>query len=205
MKTLIFIHGGESFKKEEDYKKFLTDTYVDWQSEPWTPELKSSWTQEIAKKWYSEWNQVFMPVFPNKLNARYDEWKIVFEWILEKLEPQSEITLIWWSLWGNFLLKYFSEEWNKKILQKKLSIHLIAACQECWDFTPPTNYKFLQELGNWVYIWHAEDDNVVPFSVGQELAEILPEAQTHFFLPEKWYGHFYGIERFPELESLFCS
>ncbi len=54
MKTLIFIHGGESFKKEEDYKKFLTDTYVDWQSEPWTPELKSSWTQEIAKKWYSE-------------------------------------------------------------------------------------------------------------------------------------------------------
>lgn len=79
MKTLIFIHGGESFADEQDYQKFLKEIYIQWQSEVWTPEVKSNWVQEIAKKWYANGDQVFMPVFPNKLNAKYREWKIVFE------------------------------------------------------------------------------------------------------------------------------
>lgn len=90
-------------------------------------------------------------------------------------------------------------EWQKRM--QVHAIHLLAACQECWDFSPPTNYEFLQKLGNNVHIWHAEDDGVVPFSIGQELAKILPEAKTHFFGSEKWYGHFHGLERIPELEE----
>ena len=79
MKTLIFIHGGESFTHDAEYERFLRETYVSWQSEPWNPESKSNWVQEIAKKWHGNGDQVFMPVFPNKLNARYQDWKIVFE------------------------------------------------------------------------------------------------------------------------------
>ncbi len=79
MKTLIFIHGGESFTDESAYQAFLRVTYIVWQSEIWTPEMKTSWTQEIAKKWYTLGNQVYMPVFPNKLDAKYEEWKLVFD------------------------------------------------------------------------------------------------------------------------------
>ena len=54
MNNLIFIHGGESFANETKYQKFLRETYIDWQTVPWSPEIKTSWVQEIAKKWYSE-------------------------------------------------------------------------------------------------------------------------------------------------------
>jgi predicted alpha/beta-fold hydrolase len=47
---------------------------------------------------------------PNKLNARYHEWKIFFEGILSKLDREDEITLVGGSLGGCFLLKYFSEK-----------------------------------------------------------------------------------------------
>lgn len=237
MRNLIFIHGWESFETWEQYLKFLENTYVTWQAEPWTPEEKTSWIKEIAKKWYANWWIVYMPVFPNKLNSRYDEWKIVFEGILSQLNENDEVTFIWGSLGGCFLLKYFSEiktssfviptkeeslspelmrntwtnthktslkeiptGWQKKIQINE--IHLIAACISEWDFTTPTNYESLQQLGNQVHIWHAEDDKVVPFSVGQDLSKILPDAQTHFFSSEKWYGHFHGIEKFPELEEI---
>ncbi len=39
-----------------------------------------------------------MPVFPNKLNAKYDEWKLVFEGILDQLGPDDELTLVGGSL-----------------------------------------------------------------------------------------------------------
>lgn len=116
MKTLIFIHGGESFKTHEEYERFLYDVYIDWQSEPWSPpEEKIVWRDVIAKKWYTQGNQVFMPVFPNKLNARYDEWKIIFEGILSKLSREDEVTFVGGSLGGCFLLKYFSEMKNQDL------------------------------------------------------------------------------------------
>ncbi len=209
MKTLIFIHGWESFETQEKYLRFLEDTYVDWQSEPWTPEEKTSWSKEIAKKWHANGWIVYMPVFPNKLDAKYNEWKVVFEGILSKLNPEDTVTLVGWSLGGCFILKYFSEITEHGLLrssqwrQKKIDqIHLVAACISEWDFRAPTNYESLQELGNRVHIWHAEDDMVVPFETAKTLSKTLSEAQTHFFGTEKWYGHFHGIEKIPELENI---
>jgi hypothetical protein len=109
MKTLIFIHGGESFTNDADYQIFLNETYISWQSEAWNPEIKSSWVQEIAKKWHENEDQVFMPVFPNKLNARYQDWKIIFKGILSRLTSEDEIIFVGGSLGGCFLLKYFAE------------------------------------------------------------------------------------------------
>jgi hypothetical protein len=213
MKHLIFIHGGESFTDESAYQKFLCETYISWQSEFWTPEIKKSWTQEIAKKWYDKWGSVLMPAFPNKLNARYTDWKIVFDWILSQMDAGDELTLIWWSLGGCFLLKYFWEiekyHSNPQIesddpinLLFIQGIHLLAACISEWDFIAPENYNTLRSLGSKVHIWHAEDDMVVPFSVAEILAQELPNATTHFFWSERWYVHFHGIESIPELEKI---
>ncbi len=109
MKTLICIHGAESFSNDAAYREFLIETYIERQSEPWTPEVRTTWVQEIARKWYVANHRVFMPIFPNKQNAKYADWKIVFEGILRGLSLDDEITLIGGSLGGCFLLKYFSE------------------------------------------------------------------------------------------------
>jgi pimeloyl-ACP methyl ester carboxylesterase len=81
------------------------------------------------------------------------------------------------------LLKYFGEV--SDFPYEIDNIHLIASCIKCGNFTPPSNYTILERLGSRVHIWHAEDDSVVPVSVGQEIAESLPKAETHFFTPER--------------------
>jgi hypothetical protein len=160
------------------------------------------------------WNRVYFPNFPNPQNAKYSEWKYFFSIWISSIEIGWEIVFIATSLGGCFLLKYFSEKWNAGFLPtqewqeqkgknlKIHQIHLMAACQECGDFTSPTNYEYLQQLWNSVHIWHAEDDIIVPFSVGQELSRNLPGAETHFFSREKWYRHFHGVERIVELEEV---
>jgi hypothetical protein len=212
MKILIFIHGGESFIDEKDYQKFLHETYSNWQSEPWEEKEKIDYRVRIARNFISQWWQVFYPSMPNKQNARYADWKIVFDGILSRFDPADEITLVGNSLGGCFLLKYFSEvsvipglirdpakkgdsiditgflpsqEWQETL--RIHQIHLMAACMSAWDFTPPESYEFLQKLWNRVHIWHAEDDRVVPISVGKNLAKTLPDAHTHFFPSEKEY------------------
>ena len=51
--------------------------------------------------------EVLIPQMPNSQNARYSEWKILFEKIISILD--DEIILIGHSLGGIFLVKYFSE------------------------------------------------------------------------------------------------
>ncbi len=63
---------------------------------------------------------------PNKLNARYEEWKIVFDGVLAKMKTDDDVTFFGTSLGGCFLLKYFSEV--EKFDYKINQIHLLAAC-----------------------------------------------------------------------------
>ena len=95
-----------------------------------------------------------MPTMPNKQNARYRDWKIVFEGILAQLDSEVELTLVGGSLGGCFLLKYFSENSIHTdqdvsfldIPKRQLrihSLHLIAACIAEGDFTAPMNYVYL--------------------------------------------------------------
>lgn len=203
MKTLIFIHGGESFTEESQYLDFLRNIYAQYYISPWEDREKNDYRTYISRKWIWEWWQVYYPVMPNKLNARYNEWKIVFEGVLSKLNSEDEVTFVGGSLGGCFLLKYFSEIHLFPYVINQ--IYLLAACISEWDFTAPTSYEYLQKLWNRVHIWHAEDDAVVPFSTAEELSRFLPEAQTHFFPHEKWYGHFHGVDRIVELEEvIFC-
>lgn len=189
-----------SFTSQEDYLTWLKTEYTTWCKEKWTP-WKKKWKTETARKWAERWGTVYFPEVPNPLNAKYNEWKIVFDTVFSL--DNNPLTLIWHSLWGSFLLKYFSEITEYDDLLKRVNqVHLIAACLSEWDFTLPSNYEYLQQLGNRVHIWHAEDDTIVPFSVAQELSRILPEAQTHFFGSEKWYGHFSKVEEFEELERV---
>lgn len=214
MNTYIFIPGGEVFSDESEYRDFIGSTLVDWNLEQFSVrEEKKKWKIELAKKLTEQWDWVYMPNFPNTINAHYAEWKLFFEAWIDRIEIVGSLTLIGHSLGGNFLLKYFWEieryDGNPETAtQEKINllflqnIHLHAACISEWDFTAPENYDVLRSLGSKVHIWHAEDDIVVPFAVAVALQRELPDAVIHFFGVEAWYGHFHGIERLPELEAV---
>lgn len=59
-----------------------------------------------------------MPQFPNKQNAQYEEWKILFGKILNALD--DNIILIGNSLGAIFLVKYLSENKIDKKIQKTI-------------------------------------------------------------------------------------
>ncbi len=238
MNTLIFIEWGMSFVTYDAYLSWLRSKYVEWSSVPYSLETKKKWKQKLAREWIEKWWVVYMPEMPCDLDAKYNEWKIVFEWVLSKISLDDEVVLVGHSLWGNFLLKYFSEvshqdsvfvipseaeeslssssyeNWINSFSKAKekgmptawqkvwiIQIHLVAACVSEGDFTAPENYDVLRDLWNRVHIWHAEDDKVVPFATAKFLEKTLPEAKTHFFEPERWYGHFFPLTVFPELEE----
>lgn len=215
MKTIIFIHGGESFGTHKEYIDWIQTTAVLWNTTPFEiTETKKRWKLEIAQQITEQGSLVYLPEFPNPQNAKYDEWKLFFDAWISQIQLPWDIIFVGTSLGGCFLLKYFSEQnlsWKMEhgLLRIRewqalniATIHLIAACIEAGDFTAPSNYVMLNSLGNRVHIWHAEDDSVVPFETAKTLERILPEAQTHFFTSEKWYGHFHGIEHIPELEKI---
>ncbi len=224
MKTLIFVEGGMSFSTYEEYLSWLQSEYIEWSSVPYSPEPKKKWKQKLAREWIEKWGIVYMPEMPCDLDAKYNEWKIVFEWVLSKITPDDEVTFVGHSLGGNFLLKYFSDvsitredeaiqssgdtghgllrtsQWRKPWYNQVSQIHLVAACVSEGDFTAPENYDILKNMWNRVHVWHAEDDTLVPFATAKFLEKTLPDAETHFFEPERGYGHFFPLAVFSELE-----
>ena len=203
MNTYIFIHGGESFSHEKEYEEFISETLVEWNLEAFAEkETKKKWKTELAKKLTSSGNRVYLPNFPNSMNAKYNEWKIFFEKWIEKVEIVGNIIFIGNSLGGCFLLRYFSEDDLKIHTNTIHSIHLVATCLSAGDFKEGENYYLLKKLKENIFIWHAEDDTVVPISDAKKLSEILPDGQKILFPKEKGYGHFHSIERFVELEKV---
>lgn len=225
MKTLIFIEGGMSFSTYDAYLSWLQSEYIESSSVPYSIEPKKKWKQKLAREWIEKWGVAYMPEMPCDLDAKYNEWKIVFEWVLSKIAPDDELTFVGHSLGGNFLLKYFSEisvistigdillgergqdfSQNSKWRMPRIhQIHLVAACVSEGDFTAPENYDILKNLWNRVHIWHAEDDALVPFTTAKFLEKSLPEAEKHFFDPERGYGHFFPLAVFGELEEVVFS
>lgn len=94
MKTLIFIHGGDSYIDKSQYLDFLQNEYISFYTKPWEDKDKLDYRTPIAKKWKENGGIVWYPTMPNKQNAQYREWKIVFEGILGKVENGDHITLI---------------------------------------------------------------------------------------------------------------
>ncbi|NCF67961.1 MAG: hypothetical protein GWP61_18500 [Chloroflexi bacterium] len=58
--------------------------------------------------------------------------------------------------------------------------------REATLYTRPWGFR-LQDIPVQVHLWHGENDNNVPGSVGHYVAEAIPNCQAHFFEDE---GHF---------------
>lgn len=190
-KQVLYIHGGDSFGKDED---FLQDLQTKPIRDPFGLERKSIWVENFRESLTDF--EVLTPRMPNSQNAKYQEWKIWFERYFEFL--YDDVVLVGWSLGGMFLAKYLSEE---KFPFKIKAIYLLAA--PSGEFTDESgnncaSFKFLmQNLTKLtrqveeVNVWHSEDDFVVPYGELSLYKKFAPEAKfvtftnkNHFLIPE---------------------
>ena len=99
---ILLIHGGDAFDTYDEYISFLKNFELDLEGLK-----KKGWKNSLQDK-LGEGYDVIMPRMPNAFNARYSEWKIWFEKIINLLD--NEVILVGHSLGGIFLVKYLAEE-----------------------------------------------------------------------------------------------
>lgn len=190
-KQVVVIHGGDNFETYEEYLDFLKT--FDLKLEHL---LRSGWKQSLQGKLGTSY-QIVKPEMPNSWNARYKEWKIWFEKILNLVD--KELILVGHSLGGIFLAKYLSED----KLDKDISgVFLIAAPfdekdadYKLLDFNLSNDLTRFSDQARQIFLYHSKNDDQVPFSDLGKYAKVLPKAKIRIFQDR---GHF-NQEEFPEL------
>ncbi len=192
-KQIIVIHGGDTFNNYQEYVKFLKDWKIDFKD---MQTKRVDWKDNLANKLGVSF-EVIAPRMPNKLNAKYLEWKIWFEKFLPHLN--REVILLGHSLGGIFLVKYLSEN----ILPKKISgLFLVAAPFDEKDSEYPLgsfklklNLSKISKQVRKIFIYQSKDDPVVPFADFGKYRKALPSAVFKMFENRRHFNQ----ENFPEL------
>lgn len=193
MKQQVFvIHGGDAFDTYEEYLAYLKEKemsiertrFIDWKGN--------------LQKALGDSYDVVLPRMPNSQNARYAEWKIIFDKFVPQLD--ENVIFIGHSLGGIFLAKYLSEEEYPKSIKATL---LVAAPYNAPDDHPYVDFNILTDLsglqkrGGKVFLYHSKDDQIVPFTNFERYQRELPNATARTFADKQ---HFNQAD-FPELIS----
>lgn len=189
-KQILVIHGGNAFEKYDEYLSSLKNKEITLER------LKSKdWKSNLGAVLGEEY-EVLTPQMPNSQNARYSEWKILFERIIPILE--YEIIFVGHSLGAIFLAKYLSENnYPKKIK----ATFLVAPPYNTKDIHPLVDFILLNHLeefakqGGEISIYHSKDDQVVPFSNCLDYQKDLPSAHIKIFEDRQHFNQ----ESFPEI------
>ena len=190
-KQVILIHGGSTFDSYKNYLAFLNNLKIDlnrYKRTKWSDSLR----QELGNKF-----DVLLPKMPNPMNAKYDEWKILFKKISFLLD--NNVILIGHSLGAIFLVKYLSEN---KFPKKILATLLVSPPyddegmeESLGDFVLSKSLNKLNKHGGKIFIYQSKDDSVVPYSHLEKYKKALSDAIIREF---KKRGHFDQL-KFPEL------
>ncbi len=195
---ILYIHGGNTYRSRKDFLKDLKNYKVSLEK----PEV---WSGDYLEKKLAKDFQIIKPRMPFKEDARYEEWKIMFEHYLKLLD--KNIILIGVSLGGIFLAKYLSEN---KINKKLKGVYIIAPP---FDNSLPEEdllggFKLKKDLSliykncsNTKFIF-SNDDNIVPLSQAEKYQKKIKDIKIYFFANMK--GHF-RTEKFPELIKMIKS
>lgn len=192
---ILIINGGSTYDSYDDYINHLKNLdikldrlkpFIDW---------KLNLQGELGENF-----EVYLPKMPNVTNAQFDEWKIWFEKVLEKLD--DGIILIGHSLGGIFLAKHLEENEPTKRIK---ATFLISAPfggkyldESVGGFEMDTNLENFKARAGKVYLVQSKDDTTVPFINFEKYKELLPNAET---LVLDGMGHF-KVETIPGLSKL---
>jgi len=191
-KQVILIHGGSTFDTDEGYLLFLKNLKIDLNRY-----RRTKWSDSLRQELDSNKFDVLLPKMPNPMNAKYDEWRILFKKIASLLD--NNVILIGHSLGAIFLVKYLSEnKFPKNILATLLVSppHDDEGMEESLgSFVLPKNLDRLVKQGDKIFIYQSKDDLVVPYSHLGKYKKALPNVVLREF---KKRGHF-DQPRFPEL------
>lgn len=189
---VLIVHGGMTFKNQRDYLNYLKNKNL-------TLENRVSWTGEYLERKLGKQFQVVLPRMPLQDNAKYSDWKIVFERYLSLLP--GNFILIGNSLGGAFLAKYLSEN---KLLHKALSVYLVCPPFDnslpsedlVGGFKLKNNLSLLEKNCKNLYLMFAKDDEVIPLSHAEKFESKLQNAKIIVYKSKN--GHF-QITKFPEI------
>ena len=192
-KQVFIIHGGDTFKTYEEYLLFLKDWEIDFEK---YKENKKNWKINLQEELGDEF-EVIAPKMPNKINAKYLEWKIWFEKFIPYIT--EGVILVGHSLGGSFLVKFLSEnDMPKKIRGTFLVAPVYDEDSNGYslaDFKLPDNLSGFEKQGGQIFIYHSEDDPVVPFNNLGKFKEKLISAKTIIFKNKQHFGQ----EKLPEI------
>jgi predicted alpha/beta hydrolase family esterase len=192
---ILMVHGGMTFKNEKDYVHYLKTKKV-------SIEKKVYWAGEYLEKSLGARFKIIAPRMPLQDNAKYRDWKILFERYLDLLK--NKYILIGSSLGGIFLAKYLSE---KKLPKKALSVYLVcppfdntlSAEDLVGGFKLRANLSLMEKNCENLHLLFSKDDDVVPASHAKKYKKKLKNA--HIVVYKSKNGHF-NISKFPEIVTL---
>jgi hypothetical protein len=190
-KQIVVIGGGDTFKTYKEYISYLQNIKFDFRK------LKiRRWKETLAEN-FSDNFEVLSMKMPNTANAKFNEWKIMFNKLLPFLK--DNVILLGHSLGGIFLAKYLSE--NKFPRKIKATFLVSTPYYEkdseytLGDFKLPKKLDKFQKQGGKIFLYHSKDDPVVPFVDLGKYGKALPEAKISVFKNRKHFDQ----TKFPEL------
>jgi hypothetical protein len=192
---VLFIHGGMTFKSHKDYLHYLKTKQVDIAKLP-------MWFNEYLTKKLGKAFHIIRPRMPLSDNAKYQEWKIMFERYIPQLK--NNMILIGVSLGAIFLAKYLSEH---KVPKKILSVYLICPPFDntvsgedlVGGFKLKANLSLLEKNCKNIKLLFSKTDDVVPIAHAVKYAKKLKHAKIIIY-PDM-NGHF-KISEFPEIVKM---
>lgn len=193
---VFYIHGGCAFSNYEDYLSHLRKIELN----PFA-ETQRRWSKTLEEDLGDEY-ETFMPLFPNKYNAKYNEWVIWFEKHFTYF--RDGLILVGWSQGSMFLQKYLANNAmpvSVKVLFLLASPH--GDFKDDWSGEDGGDFNLedtddiasIPDKVEKIVLMHSKDDFVVPYNHTLELYKKLPTAELITFTDK---NHFL-IDEFPEL------
>lgn len=189
---IFIIHGGVTFKDRKDYIYHLKTKKV-------SLEKRVNYAGDYMNKKLGKSFQIIRPRMPLQDNAKYEEWKIMFERYIPHIN--NNVILMGNSLGGIFLAKYLSEnKFPKKILSTYLTCppfdDTLPGEDLVGGFKLKSDLSLLDNSSKNLYLLFSKDDDIVPISHAKKYAEKLKKAKIIIYKSKN--GHF-KVATFPEL------
>lgn len=189
---ILLIHWWDTHTSYDEFLNWLKEksVHLEWLVS------RRDWKNELQFQLWEDYI-VYTPQMPNKQNAQYLEWEIMFRKLLDAID--DDFILIWHSLWAAFIVKYLSENQINKRINKTMLLWTpfdgnMESDKLTWFVREWDVQNLLNQSGE-LYFYHSEDDFAVPYSHVLEYQKIIPDANYRLF---KDRNHFLQWE-IPEL------